>query len=395
MTQSKSKPAFGSDAAGLSQGSMHQPQVNPFAAELFDLIQAPIRWQLVQFSLEQQVFDQLLSPLTANQLADRMGWQPDNTERYLNAMSSMALLSKKPIKPSDTDNTTLVPDLCLFELSDDSRRLLTRNSPEYLGHTLLHMARTRHHPLDQMEQLLTGEFMPSDTHKRMDQESFWQQASLNLLGFHQSVASRTTMTLLTQLPQWPDIHHILDLAGGSESLAQHIQQAFPEKHVSLLELPACAQQIARRTEHPSSEEAPPPPGTDSSSYNRPCPDRLIYADYNQWQPDQRYDLIWCSMTLYYAKALPRLLNRLLNSLNPGGLLISFHEGLTEHRTQPMEHVTGRLMPAMQGQDLSFNHNDIAEAMRKAGFDSIESQTIQTCYGQFQMDIARTSLRKNR
>jgi len=374
MTSSKSISAHFRDA--------EQPAAfNPVVAELFDLIQAPIRWQLVQFSLKKQIFDQLQSPLSADQMSVKMGWQPGNTERYLNALCSMQLLSKKSADPSDSDFTQSSGP-CLFYLTEESRRLLTQQSPEYLGHTLLHMACTRHHQLDQLEQLLSGDIKTADSNKKMDQESFWRQASLNLLGFHQSIATNTTMTLLTQLPEWPKIHSILDLAGGSESLAQYIQQAYPDKHVSLLELPACAQQIAKRT-------GKQPSRADQNTHDRISPDRLIYADYNQWQPDQSYDLIWCSMTLYYAKELPRLLRQLLNSLNPGGMLISFHEGLTEHRTQPMEHVIGRLMPAMQGQDMSFNHNEIAETMQHAGFKCIESQTIHTSYGQFQMDIART------
>ncbi len=70
------------------------------------------------------------------------------------------------------------------------------------------------------------------------------------------------------------------------------------------------------------------------------------------------------------------------------MFVSFHEGLADERTAPETHVIGRLMPALRGQDVSFDLGRIAEAARQAGFLRIESRPVETAFGPMWADIAR-------
>ncbi len=65
--------------------------------------------------------------------------------------------------------------------------------------------------------------------------------------------------------------------------------------------------------------------------------------------------------LVYAKDLQAFLGRVLDALNPGGVFISLHEGLIDERTGPEAYILSRLSFALEGQDVSFEAGQIAEA----------------------------------
>lgn len=90
----------------------------------------------------------------------------------------------------------------------------------------------------------------------------------------------------------------------------------------------------------------------------------------------------------HAKDLVTLLTRARHALRPGGVLVSFHEGLTGGRTAPEPHVVGRLIPALHGQDLSFDHGTIAAAMRAAGFTRMEERMVETPFGPMVAETGR-------
>ncbi|WP_231889506.1 hypothetical protein PJ900_21615 [Tistrella mobilis] len=83
-----------------------------------------------------------------------------------------------------------------------------------------------------------------------------------------------------------------------------------------------------------------------------------------------------------------MLARIRRALAPGGVFVTLHEALTAERTAPETHVTGRLVPALRGQDRSFDDGTIAAAMARAGFTRIDSRLVETAFGPFRMDCGR-------
>jgi hypothetical protein len=91
-----------------------------------------------------------------------------------------------------------------------------------------------------------------------------------------------------------------------------------------------------------------------------------------------YDLVFASSTLNFAKHdLNSLFKKIYNSLNPGGLFLSFQDGLKEEYTKPPSIVIGFLVMTLMGManDMAFSEGEIAEAMIRTGFKSVQTREI--------------------
>lgn len=322
------------------------------AQQLFGLISAPIQWKIIELAFQKQLFDHLAQPVSAGVVAQQLALNETAVRLWLDALCSLGLLIKHD---------------SLYRAQVDLEPLLISSAKDYLGDSLLHIASTRHAGLQQLEQLLQGE--KATTNLQLDDPDFWKLSQTSLWDYHRIISAQEQLLLLCDLPQWPVITDILDLGAGSEALALEILSNYPNKKVNLFDLPACIEQIKRR-------QQPLKKGL-----------QLITGDYNNFQLEGEFDLIWCSLSLYYAKDLPALFAKLYQQLRPGGLFVSFHEGLSAERTVPKEHIIGRLLPALQGNDLSFNRGQISELMQKAGFICLQSYEAETLFGPICVDIA--------
>jgi predicted O-methyltransferase YrrM len=116
---------------------------------------------------------------------------------------------------------------------------------------------------------------------------------------------------------------------------------------------------------------------------------VLAGDYTIDSLEEGYDLVWASATLNFARSnLAGMMNRIFEALRPGGIFVSMAEGVTEERTQPSVLILQNLPFALMGQDMMFNRGEIAEAMRMAGFASIESRRVETPMLPMELDIAR-------
>lgn len=63
-------------------------------AVLYDLLQAPIRWQVVQTALELELFDCLTEPRSVEAVATARGLNARHTALVLDALAAMRLIEK-------------------------------------------------------------------------------------------------------------------------------------------------------------------------------------------------------------------------------------------------------------------------------------------------------------
>lgn len=326
-----------------------QTATHSSAAGLFDLLQAPLRWQLLATALQLHLFDLLEQPKTVTELVEQQNIAPRKLTLVLNALTAMGMLTKNQE---------------YYTVAANVRPYLLTDSPFSLRDTLLHLSTIRH---GDIESLLTQEITENID---LSDARFWDHAAANLRAFHQGVSATLISQQLEALPQWPNIHRILDLGAGSTVLAQRLAQHRTDLQLTLLDLPPLAARLRQTIEQS---------GQNSSI-------SVIAGDYNNVDWGQNYDLIWASMTLYYAHDLPALLRQARQSLAENGIFISFHEGLTDARTQPAEHVIGRLVPALKDRDYSFAQGEIAAALLQAGFSQVDSQPITTPFGMMERVI---------
>ncbi len=103
----------------------------------------------------------------------------------------------------------------------------------------------------------------------------------------------------------------------------------------------------------------------------------------------RYDLIWASNTLNFGKNdLDSLMKKIYDALNPGGVFISFCEGLTHERTKTDFVVLSMMSIALMGQDMCFEQGGIGDSMLRVGFKSVRSRTLDAPWGAADLDIGR-------
>ena len=100
-------------------------------------------------------------------------------------------------------------------------------------------------------------------------------------------------------------------------------------------------------------------------------------------------MIWARSTLYFAKDdIDALMKRIYDALNPGGVFISFQDGLTHERTKPDIMALSWMPMALTGQDLGLDQDFIADSMLCAGFKSVRSRTLDTPMMPMDLDIGR-------
>jgi len=82
---------------------------------------------------------------------------------------------------------------------------------------------------------------------------------------------------------------------------------------------------------------------------------VMAGDYNHDSIGREYDLVLASTCLYFGKDnMDSLMKKIYETLNPGGVFISYHEGVTDERSKPDTHVLCTISMALMGQDMCFD-----------------------------------------
>lgn len=318
--------------------------------QLFDLVLSPLRWQVLNIGLELEIFDALKSEPDAARLALSLKLNQVALTLMLDAMCNQGFVEKEN---------------GLYRLSSLFEPYIISNSQRSMRSMLLHLAKVKHaSDEDVINMLRTGE--SKHLASQFSTADFWQKSIDNLRSFHLSMSVTTMSELILNLPEWSRVKRWLDLGAGSECLALNMINGCEGLDTSVFDLAPSAEKIQQNIL--------------KTGIN------VISGDYNVDDLGEDYDLIWSSMSLYYAKNLDAILTKILLSLSQRGMFVSLHEGLTHERTLPEQHVLGRIIPALSGMDVSFDKGFIAERMLAIGFSRVESKTVKTPYGPMELDV---------
>ena len=324
-----------------------------FPMWLFDLVQAPIRWQIVHLAFQHHLFNRLCEPTPVEALASDTGFDATRLGLYLNALTALGLLHKQD------GRFCVVSDIAPFLLDE---------SDLCLREMFLSLSDLRHGNIEAL--LCKTETIPAAD---MASADHWDKSARSLAAFHKTMAAKAMLECLEQLPEWQNIRHLVDVGAGSDILARLVTKKFTEKHVTILDLPPLATRMQKSLAQT---------GEDARRIN------VLSGNYNQINIPHGCDLIWASMTLYFADDLTELLTRWRSSLAPNGLFVSLHEELRAERTLPQPHVIGRLIPAMTGHDSSFDAGAMADTLSAAGFSYITVKTIEFPTGPMTLTVGR-------
>ena len=323
----------------------------PEQHKLFDLMLGPIRWQMVQFSIENKLFDHFTSPVRAEVIAGRLKLRPHKLKLLLNALAALNIFVK------EDDH---------YHVAHSYLPYLNSGSEQYLGETLSHLGKVKSMNSAFLADAICLEKKSQPEANNHDFD-VWEESINDLRCFHKSIRNSILLPLLKKQHQWQSVTSILDLGAGSIQLAQDIFLSKPETMVSLFDLPACCNPLKKQLD----QDSPTLTGNI----------RLVSGDMNHDDFCGQYGLILAAMSLYFANNLTQCIKKIYDALLPNGLFVSFHEALNEQRTGPIFHVIGRLPVELANGSLSLHAGEIEYALSINQFHNIQSQTLSTPFGE--------------
>lgn len=329
----------------------------PSFAPLADWLIGPVRMAVLDAAITLGVADILAETNDPEAIAARLGAHPGNTRHFLDALTALGLAEKKQGRYA---NTAL------------AAWYLRRGSPTYLGDLVDNLKKIQLRNLPRLVELITSGPPSLAREDRLDDEAHWTRSARALACYQKAGLADLAADIVEALPESPKLRRLLDLGGGPGVVGLTILARHPGMRGALCDLPPVLE-VAREE-----IEAAGMAGRVA----------LYPGDYNTTDFGSGYDLVWASHNLYYAKDLQGFLGRILDALHPGGIFISFHEGLTEERTKPEFSVLSRLSLSLEGQDVSFEAGQIARTALAAGFATVETSVRDIPMGAVQVDILR-------
>lgn len=336
------------------------PEVKNSYKDLFNVLYAPIRSKLLMTGLELKVFDHLAEPTSAEKVARRIGAHPGNTGALLDGLASMDLLEKKN---------------GLFCNSPVAHEFLVGNATTYLGGLFLFTSNMFvQSGLENMQELVKNG-PPEMPGEDMSSEGMWAHCARTGANYQRAGMAQRVAEIVRNLPELPDFGKMLDLGCGAGLYGIAIVADHPGMKGVLFDRPEVVG-VARDF---------------IGEYEMQDRVEVMAGDYLQDPIGEEYDLVWASNTLNFAKHdIDSVMGKIHEALNPGGVFVSLSDGLTDEGTKPPEMLLGMIPIAMSGWNMSFDQGFLADSMQRVGFETVRSRTIDTLWGQMELDIARKS-----
>jgi len=334
------------------------PEVNVSFEELYKMLVAPIRSKLLLTGIELKVFNQLSEPASADAVAEVIGTHPENTRLFLDGLAASDLLEKND---------------GLYQNTAVAQAFLVDGSPTFLGQMYAFQSQMWSATLNDMSKLVKEGPPPPSPEMDMGSEEMWAQFTVSLANYERAGVAQQAVELVSELPEFTSFKKMLDLGGGPGLVGMAIVASHPNMKGVIFDRPAIIKVAETFIKEYEMEERMD----------------VLVGDYNGDSIGEGYDLIWTSNTLNFARHdLDSLMKKVYDALNPGGVFISFCEGLTHERTKTDFAVTSMMAIALMGQDMCFDQGEIADSMLRVGFKSVRSRTLNASWGAADLDIGR-------
>jgi predicted O-methyltransferase YrrM len=274
--------------------------------------------------------------LTGEDIAQRLNATERGVVMLLNALAAMNLLIKKGDRYSNTPSST---------------SFLSKNSPEYMGHIIMH----HHHlalswsKLDEAVRTGGPMRMRSSGSDEEGRESFL----MGMFNIAMNLAPRLVNTI-----DISDRRHLLDLGGGPGTYAIHFCLNNPRLRATVYDLPGTGPYARKTIERFG------------------LADRIdfVAGDYLKGDIPGSYDVAWLSQILHAEgpENCQRIIGKAASALEPGGLLL-IHEFILENSKasplQPALFSLNMLLGTENGR--SYSEGEIMEMLARAGVKEIK------------------------
>ena len=311
--------------------------------------------RLVNAAMELDVFSHLREPITAQELAHRLGWHTGNTDYMLSALVSIGFLKK---------------EAGAYQNTEEASRYLVKGSDDYLGGFLPFYMQEGMAPMD-VKLLVTKGPQPQQQ-EAMEQQLDFASLAQRMRQAQEGFRQQELLRIVRSLPEDGKIRRVLDLGGATGLLGLAVIGDRPDRTGVLFDRfpPAVVEEsislmgLAGRAE-------------------------VMCGDFMADSIGGGYDLILALNVMLFAKSrMEDLLKKCYDALNPGGVLLVVSEAILPDHTGPWDMVMGYLPYYFQGMDIGVLKNEVSDAARRVGFTSQEKRTEILCSGEQDIDILR-------
>ncbi|NQE05638.1 hypothetical protein C5S32_07195 [ANME-1 cluster archaeon GoMg1] len=334
------------------------PEVNESFEELYRMLIAPIKSKLLLAGIELGVFNRLSEPRSANAVAGALGTHSENTRLFLDGLAASDLVVKRNR---------------LYQNTPVTQALLMEDRSTFLGQMFTIQAQMWDPALNDMSRLVKEGPPQHSPEADMGSEEMWAQFTVSMANYELAGVAQQAVDIVSELPEFTSFEKMLDLGGGPGLVGIAIVASHPRMKGVIFDRPA----IIKVAE------------TFIKDYEMEERMDVLAGDYNCDSISEGYDLIWASNALNFARHdLDSLMKKIYDALNPGGVFISFCEGLAHERTKTDFVVLSMMSFALMGQDMCFDQGEIADSMLRVGFKSVRSRTLDALRGTADLDIGR-------
>lgn len=323
-----------------------------------NFINGPMKMQLMMSGIRLGIFDVLRTPISADKVASMLALDPTNTEIFLDSLCTIDLVEKSR---------------SLYQNKLDTDTYLVREKPEYIGFMLEFYKK---HILDIMghvPELVKNGPNPGILPQDFSSPLFWAESTKNSAAWIIAGGFDPTLEIITGLPEFNSLGKMLDLGGGSGLCCISIVKAHPTLKGVVFDQPGVVEITMEFIE----------------KYQMRDRIETLSGNYFEDSIGQNYDLIFASAALNFAKEnLDPLFHKILTALNPGGLFIAFQDGMTHENTKPDVMLAHTPHALAAGKTMTFKQGQIADAMIRTGFKTVQSRTLKTPLNDMDLDIAR-------
>lgn len=330
--------------------------INHDAQKLLDLVFAPMYSKICIAAIEMDIFTLLVTPQTADMMAEKQNWHPFNTGLFLDAVASLGLLDKEK---------------GIYFNTPVAEKLLVRGQPDFIGDHLAEYGRvSRYDDADLVEMVRSG--LANDTIPPVN-VSFQDMADM-MRKMQMGGRAKEVVDMLRGLPEYENANKLLDLGCGTGIIGIAAVQAHPVMNGVLYDVPDMGDAVR------------------DSIHLQKAEDRVQFMGGNYLIDDigSHYDIVLAVGTLNFAKSsLIPLMKKIRSAMNEGGVMLCAGDGIHREGTRPRDMLAGWLVYGLRGMDYRMPRGMIADAALKAGFSNVQTiANIATYMGNLDIDILR-------
>jgi SAM-dependent methyltransferase len=310
--------------------------------------------QILFTAIEYDVFTLLSEPKTATHISTEIKTDPKLTEKFLNALVALRLLSKSGDK---------------YAITTLARTFLVKDSPFYQGNLLKLTARGYY------DWSKLGQALKSGSIQKEQEKKFEHINKVFTLG-HAEGAMRgdllRAISAIVSLPEFKNAKRLLDLGGGHGLYAIAFAQINPNLNISIFDLPHVIE-ITKEF---------------IKKYRMENKIKVIAGDFTKDELGNDYDIIFVSDVTIFD-----VLKKIYHALKEDGVLIYRRWTLNDDGTAPLTSVLFDLMLSIYGSEHRVcTLSEYISSIEKAGFSIVWVIDISTSLDPAKIIVAKKGVR---